>query len=392
MKNQTQAMKLGLGALALGVCMASGNTVISIDGTPNADYILDSGQMIGVTWSQTDPYFDVAITVRAQGWDLGGTGTAYLTRSIGAGTTEADQVALTQFSFPSANSPVSLFNGLNLQPGTYYLTLTADPGADGLWEGVFAGTAVVTAAPGVTLLPDYYSGSLSPYPPSSPVFPIDPPEYRPVFIVTGALVPPTNHPPIARCKAIEVVADQACTATITPADMDDGSYDPDGDPVSFALIPAGPFGLGSNFVTLIVTDSQDQSSSCSSILTVVDRTAPTIRGGSASPSILWPPNHKMVDVVVDYETWDACGAVRNELQVVCNENPDTLGAGNASPDIEIIDAHHVRLRAERSGGGNGRIYTINTTCTDASGNVAQKSVIVTVPHSQDGKRISLRKS
>ena len=93
-------MKLGLGALALGVCMASGNTVISntvisIDGTPNADYILDSGQMIGVTWSQTDPYFDVAITVRVQGWDLGGTGAAYLTRSIGTGTTEADQIALT---------------------------------------------------------------------------------------------------------------------------------------------------------------------------------------------------------------------------------------------------------------------------------------------------------
>ena len=46
--------------------------------------------------------------------------------------------------------------------------------------------------------------------------------------------------------------------------------------------------------------------------------------------------------------------------------------GNTAPDWEIVDSHHVRLRAERSGRGNGRVYTITITCTDGSGNSTQQ--------------------
>jgi len=56
------------------------------------------------------------------------------------------------------------------------------------------------------------------------------------------------------------------------------------------------------------------------------------------------------------------------------------GDGDTSPDWEIVDAHHVRLRAERSGAGSGRIYTITITATDSRGNVSSQIVSVSVAH------------
>lgn len=47
-----------------------------------------------------------------------------------------------------------------------------------------------------------------------------------------------------------------------------------------------------------------------------------------------------------------------------------------------MDLHHVRLRAERSGLGTGRVYTITLTCTDAANNVTVRNATVIVPHSK----------
>jgi hypothetical protein len=43
------------------------------------------------------------------------------------------------------------------------------------------------------------------------------------------------------------------------------------------------------------------------------------------------------------------------------------------------------LRAERSGTGSGRVYTITVQCTDAAGNSTTKTVTVTVAHDQAKK-------
>ena len=61
----------------------------------------------------------------------------------------------------------------------------------------------------------------------------------------------------------------------------------------------------------------------------------------------------------------------------------TASATATSPDWQIVDAHHVNLRAERSGTGTGRIYTITITCTDGGGHTTTKTVVVTVPMSQN---------
>jgi hypothetical protein len=117
-------------------------------------------------------------------------------------------------------------------------------------------------------------------------------------------------------------------------------------------------------------------------MTTVSNPPPAITGASADPSQLWPPNHKMVNVTISYSVSDNCGQVATSLSVTSNEPVNGNGDGNTSPDWVVVDAHHVQLRAERAGGGSGRIYTITIAATDSAGNTSTQKVTVTVAHNQ----------
>jgi hypothetical protein len=188
----------------------------------------------------------------------------------------------------------------------------------------------------------------------------------------GACEPP-NHPPVARAKAVTVPAGPTCTAN---ASVNDGSSDPDNDPLTLVQSPAGPYALGTTSpVLLTVTDPKGAFSQATGSVTVVDQTGPSITSLALSPAgPLWPPNHKMVDVALSYGTADNCSAVSCALTVSSNEG--------TPQDWEVLDARHVRLRAERLGNGNGRIYTLRVTCTDAAGNATVRTANVLVPHNQ----------
>ncbi len=133
-------------------------------------------------------------------------------------------------------------------------------------------------------------------------------------------------------------------------------------------------------VTLVTyTLANDTAVQCRFTVTVRDLEAPVIDVVRASPEKLWPPDHKMVDVMVSYGSTDNCGATSCKVFVSSNEPQNGLGDGDVDHDWEVIDNHHIRLRAERSGNGEGRIYTITVACTDASGNTLTNSTTVTVP-------------
>lgn len=190
----------------------------------------------------------------------------------------------------------------------------------------------------------------------------------------------TNLPPVAQCHDVTVSAGPGSCSV--PADIDNGSFDPNGDPITFIQTPAGPYGLGSTAVTLTVTDTHAATSSCIGTVTV---TAPplVVSGATATPAALWPPNHKMVNVTVGYGSDGGCGTANCSItSVSSNEAANGSGDGNTSPDWQIVDAHHVNLRAERSGGGTGRVYTITVSCSDSGGHTASSNVLVTVAHSQ----------
>ena len=121
-----------------------------------------------------------------------------------------------------------------------------------------------------------------------------------------------------------------------------------------------------------------------------DTVAPTISRVTADPSRLWPPNHKWWTVRVSYTTADNCSAVTSSLSVTSDEPVDGLGDGHTSPDWEVVDSHTVRLRAERSGTGNGRVYTITVRAVDVAGNVATRKTKVRVAHDQGRERAELR--
>lgn len=84
----------------------------------------------------------------------------------------------------------------------------------------------------------------------------------------------TNRPPVALCQNPTVSAGSSCTA---PANVDDGSFDPDGDAITLDQVPPGPFGLGNTGVILTVTDIPGGlTDSCSATVTVLDTTAPVV--------------------------------------------------------------------------------------------------------------------
>jgi len=144
-------------------------------------------------------------------------------------------------------------------------------------------------------------------------------------------------------------------------------------PASGSFFPVG---------TTSVTCTSTTEASCSFNVTVNDTEPPNITSPSVDPSVLWPPNHRMVNVTVSYDVTDNCPLPPNSctLSVTSNEPVNGTGDGDTSPDWIVLDDHHVQLRAERAGNGNGRIYTITITCIDSGGNSSSESVTVTVPH------------
>ena len=116
------------------------------------------------------------------------------------------------------------------------------------------------------------------------------------------------------------------------------------------------------------------------VLVTVLNPPPRITNVATSPSQLWPPNHKFVNVSVAYTIEDNCGPVAVKLTVSSNEPENGTADGDTAPDWEIVNEHAVRLRAERAGSGTGRIYTITITATDSANQSSTATVPVTVPH------------
>jgi uncharacterized repeat protein (TIGR01451 family) len=135
------------------------------------------------------------------------------------------------------------------------------------------------------------------------------------------------------------------------------------------------------------TPDPDLANNSATATTTASNPPPTITNATADPSSLWPPNHRMVNVTVSYDVTDNCALPPDSctLSVTSNEPVNGKGDGDTFPDWIVVDDHHVLLRAERAGNGNGRIYTITITCTDSGGNSSDEQVEVMVPHDR-GRR------
>jgi hypothetical protein len=146
------------------------------------------------------------------------------------------------------------------------------------------------------------------------------------------------------------------------------------------------FPVGVTVVTFTATDDDGNPSSCQRTVTVVDTQAPVINV-TLNQTSMWPPNHKLVEFNAAVVVTDVCDPNPTFVlkSIVSNEADNGLGDGDAPNDIQgaalgTADTSF-RLRAERSGKGNGRIYTITYTGKDSSNNTTDAVVQVTVPKS-----------
>jgi len=137
--------------------------------------------------------------------------------------------------------------------------------------------------------------------------------------------------------------------------------------------------------TYKATDPAGNTATCSQVITVNDTIPPEITGLSVSQTALWPPNHKMRDITVSYTISDNClNDPNTTISVSSNEPVNGTGDGDTDPDWEIIDNNQIRLRAERAGTGNGRIYTITITTDDGCNPAVSASTEVMVAHNITG--------
>jgi hypothetical protein len=106
---------------------------------------------------------------------------------------------------------------------------------------------------------------------------------------------------------------------------------------------------------------------------------------------LWPPNHDLETVGLTATVTDDCdshvvigGGPGGTGVAVYSDEPDLdiLGSGNFSPDAKNIGVGTLRLRSERSGNEDGRVYLIVVQATDMSGKTGFCAKTVTVPHDQ----------
>ncbi|MEI6084388.1 MAG: HYR domain-containing protein [Verrucomicrobiota bacterium] len=84
---------------------------------------------------------------------------------------------------------------------------------------------------------------------------------------------PTNQIPVAICRDVTV---GSCQASVTANQVNNGSSDPDGDPITFSLNQTGSFALGTNSVTLTVADNHGGTNTCQANIIVIDTTPPSI--------------------------------------------------------------------------------------------------------------------
>lgn len=84
----------------------------------------------------------------------------------------------------------------------------------------------------------------------------------------GVCKDPPNQPPVAQCKDMEVPTSGEFIV-IERQDINNGSFDPDGDPITLSISNPGPLAVGVHEISLFVEDDKGASDSCTATVTVV---------------------------------------------------------------------------------------------------------------------------
>jgi PEP-CTERM motif len=156
---------------------------------------VDTAAAIALSFTTTFESADVTISalLYSDSSQETGNATVYLTNSIGAGTTSANEIAkvtLTGLPLLFSDAPLTVvFSGLFLPAGPYFVVASGDAESPGVGWGE-ATTPLLTTAPGVTINPNEDAGVLDPfYSPASQFIATGNGNSGFVFTITGSPVP-----------------------------------------------------------------------------------------------------------------------------------------------------------------------------------------------------------
>lgn len=164
---------------------------------------------------------------------------------------------------------------------------------------------------------------------------------------------------------------------------------------SFTFPPEGPsFLKPGSFTYTAFSDPNhnsiiDPGEVSASITPTIDcsNNPPDCSKASSSIASLWPPNHQLHDISITGITDPNGDPITIAIKTVFQDEPTNgLGDGDQTPDA-IINNEMVKIRAERSGTGDGRVYHINFEANDGKGGICTGEVLVSVPHDQAGTAI-----
>ncbi len=103
----------------------------------------------------------------------------------------------------------------------------------------------------------------------------------------------------------------------------------------------------------------------------------------ARPSLLWPPDHELAQVAIEgVQDPENDPITLQVLRIQQDEPVNGLGDGDIAPDGFGIGTSQAKVRKERSGLDNGRVYLLDFKATDTSGESCAGTVSVGVPHDE----------
>jgi hypothetical protein len=146
---------------------------------------------------------------------------------------------------------------------------------------------------------------------------------------------PPNQAPVAIAHNVTVIA--ASKGGTAAADVDNGSHDPDGDPVTLTQVPPGPYAVGKTNVTLTAKDSRGATAQATATVTILNPGfdfAPTLpsvsttAGHPATEHITFTPNPGLTAAMTM-----ACSGL--PTGATCSFSPSTIPAGSAVRDIVL---------------------------------------------------------
>ena len=210
----------------------------------------------------------------------------------------------------------------------------------------------------------------------------------------SVVIEKVNHPPAADAGSPQTVH-SGNLVSLNGA----GSGDPDGDPITYSWVqlsgPAAPLANADSstpsFAAPLLAGGADLLfqlevsdgllSATATVVVSVSNDRPRCDLAQASPSLLWPPNHRLVPVnIVGVSDPDNDTLALTVTDVTQDEPTNGQGDGNIAPDA-VIQGNAVLIRAERSGSGDGRVYRINFTAYDGFRGACSGAVTVSVPRS-----------